>query len=142
MNAILACLLLSVVPPVDPVEERVDLIEINHFYDEQGRLVFDQAIFYDWYEEDERHMVRAWRLVKHPAQLPQRDWQNGGYLAVWLDGEVLRAIRSESLSETWTQYDVELVEREWLPKERRRELLFAKPPTGIPAGIRRDMWTP
>jgi hypothetical protein len=30
------------------------------------------------------------------------------------------------MRETWTQYDPELVEREYLPKERRRELRTVK----------------
>jgi hypothetical protein len=71
-------------------------------------------------------MVRAWRLVKNPAQLPQRDWQDGGYVAVWHDGEVLRHVHAESMRETWTQYDPELIEREFLPKEQRRELRMVK----------------
>jgi hypothetical protein len=101
-------------------------MEVNHFYDEQGRLVFDQVIFYDWAPEHSRYNVRAWRLVKNPAQLPERDWRDGGYLAVWQDGEVLRRVRAASMRETWTQYDPELVEREYLPKERRRELRAVK----------------
>ena len=114
---------LGITPQEDVARETVDLIEINHFYDEHGRLVFDQVIFYDWSQDDARYMVRAWRLVKNPAQLPQRDWKgSGGYLAVWQDGELLRHVRSQSIRETWTQYDPELVEREYLPKERRKEL--------------------
>ena len=69
-------------PRENVARETVDLIEVNHFYDEYGRLVFDQVIFYDWSADDSRYMVRAWRLVKNPAQLPQRDWQDGGYVAV------------------------------------------------------------
>ena len=35
--------------PVENVTtDEVDLIEVNHFHDEHGRLVFDQVIFYDW----------------------------------------------------------------------------------------------
>ena len=114
---------LGITPQEDVARETVDLIEINHFYDEHGRLVFDQVIFYDWSQDDARYMVRAWRLVKNPAQLPQRDWKDrGGYIAVWQDGELLRHVRSQSIRETWTQYDPELVEREYLPKERRKEL--------------------
>ena len=109
-------------PVEDVARERVDLMEVNHFYDEQGRLVFDQVIFYDWSSEHSRYMVRAWRLVKNPAQLPSRDWRDGGYQAVWQDGEILRRVQSPSMRETWTQYDPELVEREYLPKERRKEL--------------------
>lgn len=116
------------ITPVDAVRyEPVDLIEVNHFYDEQGRLVFDQIIFYDWSPRASHYMVRAWRLVKSPAQLPQQDFRAGGYTAVWHDGEVLRHVRAESKRETWTQYDPELVEREFLPKERRKELNM-KPP--------------
>jgi len=102
--------------------ESVDLIELNHFYDEHGRLVFDQVIFFDWSSSESRYNVRAWRLVKNPSQLPQRDWSGGGYSAMWQDGEQIRHIRSKSIRETWTQYDPELVEREYLPKEKRKEL--------------------
>ena len=121
---------LGVSPREDVARETVDLIEVNHFYDEQGRLVFDQVIFYDWSAGDARYMVRAWRLVKNPNQLPQRDWKSGGYIALWQDsgqgGEVLRHVHSTSIRETWTQYDPELVEREYLPKERRKELRTVK----------------
>jgi hypothetical protein len=121
---------LGVSPREDVARETVDLIEVNHFYDEQGRLVFDQVIFYDWSEADSRYMVRAWRLVKSPSQLPQKDWKSGGYVALWQDcgqgGEVLRRVHSQSIRETWTQHDPELVEREYLPKEKRKELRTVK----------------
>jgi hypothetical protein len=120
---------LGVSPQEDVARETVDLLEVNHFYDEHGRLVFDQVIFYDWSADDARYMVRAWRMVKNPAQLPQRDWSangGGGYFTVWQDGELLRHVRSQSMRETWTQYDPELIEREYLPKERRKELRAVK----------------
>jgi hypothetical protein len=116
----------GIAPQDDVARESVDLIELNHFYDEQGRLVFDQVIFYDWSANDARYNVRAWRLVKNPAQLPQRDWAGGGYSAMWQDGEQIRHIYSKSSRETWTQYDPELLEREYLPKERRKELRTVK----------------
>ncbi len=112
----------GIAPQEDVARESVDLIELNHFYDEHGRLVFDQVIFYDWSAGDSRYHVRAWRLVKNPSQLPQRDWAGGGYSAMWQDGEQIRNIRSKSIRETWTQHDPELVEREYLPKEKRKEL--------------------
>lgn len=119
--------LLLAVPVVNDVaRESVDLIELNHFFDDNGKLVFDQVIFYDWSPEFARYNVRAWRLVKTPAQLPQRDWSSGGYVAMWQDGEQLRRVQSQSFRETWTQWDVELVEREILPKERRVELRTIK----------------
>jgi hypothetical protein len=45
---------------------------------------------------------------------------------MWQDGEQIRHIYSKSIRETWTQYDPELVEREYLPKERRKELRTVK----------------
>jgi hypothetical protein len=123
------------VPQQDTARETVDLIELNHFYDEHGRLVFDQVIFYDWSAGEGRYNVRAWRLVKNPAQLPQRDWKDGGYSAMWQDGEQIRHIRSKSISETWTQYDPELVEREYLPKEKRKELRTVKLSRPAPAAV-------
>ena len=122
---VLACLC-GLPPREDVASEQVDLVEVNHFYDDQGRHVFDQVIFYDWSAEAGRHMVRAWRLVKNTTQLPQRDWKDGGYVAVWQDGEVLRHVHGRSMRETWTQYDPELIEREYLPKEQRKELRVVK----------------
>lgn len=123
---LVALLLLSTIPSEDITREQCDLAEINHFYDEQGRLVFDQIIFYDWCPHAlpvPRYQVRAWRLVKGPCQIPERDWAGGGYASTWLDGEIVRNIRADSIRETWTQFDPELAEREYLKKEQRRELI-------------------
>ena len=114
---------ISITPREDVAEDRVDLIEVNHFYDEHGKHVFDQLIYYDWSETDSRYQVRAWRLLKKKTQLPSRDWTHDDYVAVWQDGDVLRRVRAESVRESWTQYDPELAEREYLPKEKRRDLV-------------------
>ena len=119
---------IAVVPPRDHVlHDTCDLVELNHFYDENGSLVFDQILFYDWDERAARYHVRAWRLVKHDNQIPQRDHARCDYVASWQDGERLRQVRAKSFRETWLQYDPELVEREFLPKEQRRELKGSKP---------------
>lgn len=109
-------------PVEDVAIDRVDLIELNHFYDEHGKHVFDQIIFYDWSSQSGRYNVRAWRLLKKPAQIPKRDWRRRNFIAVWHDGIVLREVHAETVRESWTQYDPELVERTFLPKEQRREL--------------------
>jgi hypothetical protein len=113
----------SILPtPPDVLRDTCDLVELNHFYDEHGRLVFDQIIFWDWSDRDARYQVRSWRLVKTPDILPERDFARGGYACIWVDGEVTRSVRSAGYRETWTQVDPELAEREILPKEKRREL--------------------
>jgi hypothetical protein len=115
----------SLTPAEDVACDRVDLVEVNHFFDEHGKRVFDQVIFYDWSPSQSRYQVRAWRLMKSSGQYPTRNWDRGDWTAVWHDGEVLREVRAASFRETWTQYDPELVERDYLPKEKRRD--FVKP---------------
>lgn len=107
--------------------DRVDEIEVNSFYDDKGDLVFTQCIFFDLPQDGARHSVVDWRLVKGESQYPARDWGNGGYVVRWADGETLREVRAGSVSYTFTQYDTELIEREFLPKEKRRELRAPKP---------------
>jgi hypothetical protein len=127
---ILACLLtvlinvaVAVVPRDDAVRESVDLIELNHYFDENGRHVFDQTIFYLWNEKDARYDAMGYRLVKHESQLPRPDCCGRKFWTVlWQDGDRHRAITAHAYRETWTQYDVELYEREILPKEQRRKL--------------------
>jgi hypothetical protein len=114
--------LMGLSPPEYVVTDRVDVIEINHFYDEHGKLVFDQILYYEWSAAQSRYNVRAWRLLKSPAQVPQRDWQRGDFVARFYDGDALREVRAATMRESWTQYDPELIEREYLPKEQRREL--------------------
>ena len=106
----------------DVATDQVDLIEYNHLYDEQGRHVLDQLIFYDWSRSESRYQIRDWRLIKSKKQVPHRDERRGLYVATWYDGDSIRQVRAVSVRETWTQYDPELVEREFLPKEQRREL--------------------
>lgn len=123
-------------PQEDVSRDRVDLVEVNHFYDDSGRHVFDQVIFYDWSPLDCRHLVRAWRMVKNPAQLPKRNWADDTYTATWNDGEVLREVRAATMRESWTQYDPELLERDYLPKEKRRELRTVRVPQPSPPEAR------
>lgn len=159
----LALLLLSIVPHDDVARESFDLVEVNHFYDEHGKLVFDQVLFYDWAPpytgpmtddpqtrcidetapefndirtENWRYQCRAWRLVKTPHILPQRDWQHGGYICgPWEDKDQMRIVRAAAIRETWTQEDPELYERRFLPKEKRPDLLELKKKKPKPDGV-------
>ncbi len=44
------------------------------------------------------------------------------WIAQGRDGELLRRVEAAAGRESWTQYDVELAERDWLPAELRRGL--------------------
>lgn len=118
----LGFLLLCIVPVETVTRERCDVIEHNRFYDERGNLVFSQLIFMDWYPQCGRYQVRAWRPVKNPRQVPNRNWRTGGYTLTWMDGENLRTVEADSIRDSWTQHDPEIAERDILAKERRTEL--------------------
>ncbi len=104
------------------LSDSVDLIEINHCYDENGQLVFDQLLFYDWCAEKGHYDVRDWRLLKSPIQVPRRNYDSGTYVAVWRDGAIMRKVHAKTIRESWTQYDPEIMEQEFLAKDKRRAL--------------------
>jgi hypothetical protein len=120
-------LLIAILPRLDgPVADRVDLVEVNRHHDENCRLIFTQCIFLDWDGRAGRYRTRAWRMVKSDNQMPKRDWDSGGYVMLWFDGQVLRQVRASEIRETWTQEglhgDPEVVDRQYFPKESRADL--------------------
>ncbi|QDS89919.1 hypothetical protein EC9_41210 [Rosistilla ulvae] len=120
---LLAGVVAAGIPNARSADEQVDLIELNHFFDEHGRHVFDQVIFYHWSQTHNRFHVKAWRLVKDPEQLPQKSWKPVGYRCVWHDDGVLRSVRAPAYRETWTQVDPERTNRQLLPQDQRTGLL-------------------
>ena len=137
---IAVCMAAFTLSPADEVTvDEVDVVEVNHFYDDQGRLVFDQVIYYDWSPIHSRYQVRDWRLLKSPTQVPLRDWRDGGYVSEWEDFKQrngLRRVKSKSVRETWTQHDPELVEREFLAQENRTELTRIPTASSLPLARR------
>ncbi len=108
-------------------KNNIDKVERNNFYDDEGRLVFVQFIF--WEETPHWHSrpynVMAWRLDKGIPR-PSYMYDTGSvyrYRMIWNDGGTTRDIRCKIFTETWTQEDVEILEREFLPKEHRKGLL-------------------
>lgn len=86
----------------EPLACRTDMLELNHFYDENGKLVFTQWIGWDWNDQLGTY-VAQWYILKNQSH------------SVQFDGLVLRCnhygkrykIISKSFRETWTQYDPE-----------------------------------
>ncbi|PQO45853.1 hypothetical protein [Blastopirellula marina] len=117
-------LLLTAVPLEAAAVDQVDLIEVNHLYDSQGRHVIDQLIFWDWNRD--HFEIRAWRLIKAETQLPRRDWNRGQYVCYWRDMQQLRKVWAPRKRETWTTHDPEVLQRELRPIEARRELSAAR----------------
>lgn len=113
---------IGLTPRDEPITDHADVIEVNHFYDERGKLVFDQIIFWRWCDVRCEHHVMAWRFLKKKEQIPRRDLYRRGFVTVWHDSGTLRRVRSPSLLETWTQFDPEVHDRQFLPQDRRRGL--------------------
>ena len=130
IELVVAVILVGVAPAATEdtsvTRQRVDLIELNHYIDEDGREVFRQLVFYDWSKSYKRFHVRAWRLVKHPSQLPQRRWNPTVYQCTWRDEDRIRQVYAPSMKETWTQKDPERVNRELLPESQRVPLWQVK----------------
>ncbi len=104
------------------VREQVDLIEVNHFHDDTARLVLDQVIFYQWSATQRRFVVRAWRMIRHPHQLPHQVPNGDGYECLWRDDQVMRCVTAPVMRETWTQIDPERANRQYLPQDERVDL--------------------
>lgn len=105
------------------VVDHVDLVEINHFCDEYGRAILHQMIFYDWCEESGRYQVRDWQPLRKSYQYPSHDWRKDCYTAVWYDKGVKRVVEADLVRETWTQYDPELIERNYRSPDDRTGLI-------------------
>lgn len=107
--------------------QRVDLIELNHFIDPEGREVFRQVLFYDWSDTHRRYIVRAWRLVKAESQLPRRRWSPPSYHCLWHDDGLLREVSAPAFRETWTQQDPERENRKLVREDERVPLIQPGP---------------
>lgn len=112
-------------------EEYVDLIELNHFYDHQGRHVYDQVIFYEQSPETGRFQVRAWCLIEDRDNLSRRPVKNAEtqlYQVDWFDNDqrLVRKLTSRSFRESWTQIDPERANKKIL-EERSRIALVQNP---------------
>ncbi len=98
------------------VDEEVDLIELNHFYDENGRHVYDQVIFYEWASDLQEFHVRAFCLVDARESVraqPIHRIESDRWRVRWYDKEhrVLKQNDSHFFRETWSQVDPERLDK-------------------------------
>lgn len=110
---------IAAVPRRLVIDERADVIELNHYYDSRGRRLFSQLIFWEWRREEKLHRVFAYRVVAVPREVAPQRLPNGDYVLLFRDDELLRRIRSPIWRETWLQYDPEQLDRDRRPCRRR-----------------------
>lgn len=126
---IVLALLLAFLPSDHVVVDRVDVVEFNSFFNEDGKSVFNQFI---WYDIETRflpsgthpttdYVVRDWRLEKDaPAPVKRGD----RYVQEWFDAKTKTARRVESrvYVEIGSTYDREMIHRDRVPECKRRKL--------------------
>lgn len=112
-------LLLLIVPFSPVVHDHFSVLELNHYYDHDGKHVFSQVLFWDFDSRESRYNVQAWRLTD-PKYTPRRT--PNGAEALFHDKGVLRKVTADSWRESHTQHDPELTNRTHLPQEQRRGL--------------------
>ncbi len=104
--------------------EHVDCIELNHFYDQRGSLVYDQVIFWEVTSETGRFQVRAWCLAddrERPNRRPIKSETTGLYQVTFydVDARMQRKITSRLYRESWTQTDPERDDKRVHPECQR-----------------------
>lgn len=109
--------------------DRVDVIELNYRYDEQGKLVFRQFIFWDYDVCFKKYVVREWALIEDSVrgELAFTIWENPLTLEnhlVYKDREYgfRRHIIAGSYRVSHAQSDPELVSKKTFSENLREKL--------------------
>jgi hypothetical protein len=139
MFALLIAFVLSVPIRIEnQASEYVDLIELNHFFDAKGRIVYDQVVFHERAPETGRFQVRAWCLVEdreHLNRRPVKNEETGIYQVDWFDTDrrIQRKITSRLFRESWSQVDPERENKRVHPERLRIDLVKRLSVPAIPA---------
>jgi len=149
MYAALLLVALSFTPKETVLRDVVSVIEVNHMCEKNGSLVFDQIIFWRWVPSESAYRVAGWRILKsvreeapkqvcrepdgwqprpkwkggHAAPLKRHD-RGGWWISQWKDerDRVWREVAAPMYRETWTHYDPEVRDRQYIPSNQRMGL--------------------
>lgn len=136
MNILFLVVLISNNSPGYIVHDDVEIIELNHLYRDDGILILDQYIFWEWDNSSkERKLIKTRTQTKYHVKLhghrvitwkPHKDKtvreHDGIYYLLFHDNKILRKVTSKNFVETWTTVDPEVEERNRLGKHLRRGL--------------------
>jgi len=129
MNTVLLVLMFGLVDRTGVVEDRVDVLEKNSYFDPHGKLIFTQIIGWDYNvvsdkfgnESIERH-VQWWFFPKASKHVRLH-----GKTLIFADGKQIRIVRYGTFLRSHTQHDPELDDRQLFPHNKRRGLTRALP---------------
>lgn len=113
-------LLLLIIPFSEPITDRCDRCEYNHYYDENGSHVFDQIIFYEW---DGEFFSIVDHFVFYGETYPTFSKSPYGDRVIFhhRESKKLHVVTVGETVETWTQYDPEIRDK-YLRQYKRRGL--------------------
>jgi hypothetical protein len=111
-------LLLTIIPYEPVVTDRVCQLQIETYYDDNALPVFTQFLFKSQ-QPDGMYRIRDWKLKKAEPYISE-----GAML--FHDGDVMRRVSFDVLTEAHSQTDSELIERSEWPKEWRKPLRDAR----------------
>lgn len=120
-----AALTLATMPQLDgALVDYVDVLEVNRIYDDRGREVLVQLLGWEKSSAPSGFSIVFWRLMRDEdrGMYPSFSYATQTYTSEFYDGETLRRVKAKKRWERWLQYDVEIRERDVLPKDQRREL--------------------
>ena len=113
------------------VEDRVDIIEINYYFNDMGAINFAQVIFWEWDRHRKKFRVVDFRILERDAEhVWPAKMQSGLYVHFWWDERThtCRKVIAPYFYITMTDEDPEMKDRDKWPKDERREL--RPPPAG------------
>ena len=63
-TTVLLVILLCKIPSDLMIQEEADVIEVNQFFDSEGKSVFDQIIVRRWNPHESQYDIVDWRIMK------------------------------------------------------------------------------
>jgi len=127
----LAATVIGVVVWSNPtVDERVDMVELNHFHDSNGKFCFSQVIFWRWDHVEGNYHVGEWRMIEGVSINPRPD----KCTVKWKEHSgIERLVIAKHFRESWTQIDPERMDKNGHPESERIGLISRNRKTTVPS---------
>jgi hypothetical protein len=116
--------LLAILPDRDVTQTNVDVVEVNHHYDDTGHNIYNQLIFWAWHPQECTHHVRESRTIPEDRTFAPVKY-NGRWQFQVMDFDTLRNVRAITFRHSWTQgsgNDPETHDAGMFPREERASL--------------------
>jgi len=109
--------------------DRVDLIELNHYYDACGENSYHQIILWEWSPDYRRFHVVTWLLVDDDLKNYPTRLNNGSYKVTWWnsDKNCYQEVTSSLYRETFSTHDPEKENKLLFDEKFRRQLNVPQP---------------